>query len=157
MVFRQLNARTTSRNRAYQRFLDFYMVSELSDPWIMGPFDRLLHRLSFTNGRRLLGMGPNQRFLDFYLVSELSGPGIIGPLDSMCKHARSFAFSSCSSPTAPSLQCCTLGFLPETKRRTNATGHIEELPCVRSPKNPSLLQVWRFLDFYIFQKYQIRE
>jgi hypothetical protein len=146
--FRQLNARTTSRKGPqYQWFLDFYIVPELSDPWIMGPFDRLLHRLSFTNGRRLLGIGPNQRFLDFYSVSELSGPEIIGPFDSMCKHARSFAFSSCWSPTAPSLQCCTLLL---TRNKASYQRHVAYW-------RTSLLQVWRFFDFNIFQKYQIRE
>jgi hypothetical protein len=29
--------------------------------------------------------------------------------------------------------------------RISALGHIEELTCVRSPKNPSLYEVWRSL------------
>jgi hypothetical protein len=54
-------------------------------------------------------------------------------------------FSLSSFQQAASLQSCTLGFLPETKRRTNVAGHIEELPCVRSPKNPSFPEVCGFV------------
>jgi hypothetical protein len=52
---------------------------------------------------------------------------------------RGILLSSFQQAVRVRLQCCTLDFLPETTRRTNAAGHIEELPYVRSPEEPLTL------------------
>jgi hypothetical protein len=66
----------------------------------------------------------------------LPGTGSALSSSPLCPCLKNSCLSSFQQ--AVCLQCCTLDLLPKTTRRTNTAGHIEELRCVRSPKNPSL-------------------
>jgi hypothetical protein len=105
-----------------------------------------------------LGLSPDVRDSTYLFLSNRSmgvlGPDLFGHRVANMLVTRSLASPPSSSTSAlPSSPFCPplqLFFLPLFSRlqacsvacwsRTNAIGHIEELPCVRSPRNPFTIQ-----------------